>query len=178
MEKLRAEMSYPAQFEEIERQAAGILKKYGYPHTLPDVLALTMDDRRLPEAVTFAAVIIENCAVLRALVKDDNDQKIAVYSLAIGTCHMSLLSEQAVSGRENKRTTRGTETRSNAKAMRQAHMKAIATDKGWKPGKELSKTELRTVYTLLRDRHPQYSREPDDDTLSRDALAIGLRKKR
>lgn len=168
-------MTLKARLEQAEKAVTAILKEHGIPAIWPEVSAYR-NSETLPLAASYAADIMSAIHQIRDYLKQNKAESAAVAGWRLGESIALLHAETTVAKKGTDQTNNAIENRKESVKMRQERMKKIAIEKGWKPGKELRKTELQAVYTLLRERHPEYKDKPDNRTLSADALEIGLRQ--
>ena len=159
-------MTLKARLEQAEKAVTAILKEHGIPATWPEVSAYR-NSETLPLAASYAADIMSAIHQIRDYLKQNKAESAAVAGWRLGEAIALLHAETTVAEKETGRTHSATEIRKKGVELRRERMKEIAIEKGWKPGKVLRKTELQAVYTLLRERHPEYKDKPEKQDVER-----------
>lgn len=163
-----------AQLADYGKTARHILEEHGLNHNRRDFLEY-VGNHDLPLPASYATDILFHIQGVRDFVKSDDTKSAAIEALRLGFNLAAMQAGLSVTGGEGKRISTAIKARKDVKEFRQERMKEIAIKQGWKPGQELSKTELQEIYILLRQRYPEYKDKPANQTLSNDAKEIGLR---
>jgi hypothetical protein len=167
--------SLKAQLASYEKTARHKLEEHGFKHTGSDFQEY-VGNPDLPLPASYAADILFHIQGVRNLVKNGDAKSAAIEAMRLGFNVAAMQAGLAVTGREGKRISTVIKARKDVKELRQERMKQIAIKEGWKPRRRLGKTKLQEIYTLLRQRYPEYKNKPTNQTLSNDAKEIGLRK--